>query len=133
MLRFILLLLFPLLANAQTVGLHTISHHEHAGFNNSNPGLYIREDNGLTFGFYRNSYSRESVYLGYTTETRSGAVSAALTVGAVTGYPAAKAIALVVPSVAYHFGNNAVRVGIIPRPPKTGASAALHLMIETHI
>lgn len=133
MLRFILLLLFPIFASAQTVGIHTVSVHEHHGFNNTNPGLYIRYDNGLTGGFYRNSYRRESAYIGYTMEARSGPVSAALTVGAVTGYPAASVMPLVVPSVAYHFGSNAVRVGIIPRPPKTGAAAALHLMFEAHI
>ena len=133
MLRFILLLLFPVLASAQTVGVHTVSVHEHHGLNNTNPGLYIRYDNGLTGGFYRNSYRRESAYLGHTMEARNGSVSAAVTVGAVTGYPAAKVMALVVPSVAYHFGDSAVRVGIIPRPPKTGAAAALHLMFESHI
>jgi hypothetical protein len=121
-------------AAAQTVGIHTVSVHEHSGFNNINPGLYIRYDNGLTGGFYRNSYKRESAYLGYTIETRSfHNLSAAATIGGVTGYPAARVMPLVVPSIAYHFDQSAIRLGIVPRPPKTGAAAALHLMLETHI
>lgn len=132
MLRFFFLLLFPVLASAQTVGLHAVSAHQHGGMNNVNPGLYIRHDNGITAGFYRNSYRRESVYIGYTTEVRRGPVSAALTIGAVTGYPAAPIMALAVPSVAYHFGNNAVRLGIVPKPPSHGTSASVHLMAERH-
>jgi hypothetical protein len=118
-------------ATAQTVGVHTVSVHEHSGFNNVNPGLYVRLDNGLTAGFYKNSYSRESGYLAYTIET-DRQVSVALTVGGVTGYPTARVMPLVVPSVAYHFDQSAVRLGIVPRPPKTGSAAALHLMVEHH-
>ncbi len=121
-------------ACAQSVGVHTVSVHEKPGFNNTNPGLYVRHDNGLTLGFYNNSYSRQSVYVGYTIETAPWHnFSAAMTVGGVTGYPAAKVMVLAVPSIAYHFGDSAVRLGIVPRPPRAGAAAALHLMFETHI
>ena len=121
------------LASAQTIGLHTVSVHEHAGMNNTNQGLYIRLDNGLTAGFYRNSYRQQSAYLAWTFETDQWhGLSAAVSVGGVSGYPAAKVMALIVPSVAYHVGESAVRVGIVPRPPKTGAAAALHLMFEHH-
>ena len=121
-------------ATAQTVGIHTVSVHEHSGFNNVNPGLYLRYASGLTAGFYRNSYRRESAYLGYTIETPQWRdFSAAVTVGGVTGYPAASVMPLVVPSIAYHFDQSTVRLGIVPRPPKTGAAAALHLMFEQHL
>jgi hypothetical protein len=118
-------------ATAQTVGVHTFSVHERSGFNNVNPGMYVRLDNGLTAGFYKNSYTRESGYVAYTVET-DRQLSVAITVGGVTGYPAARVMPLVVPSIAYHFDKSAVRLGIVPRPPKAGAAAALHLMVEHH-
>lgn len=130
---FALLLSFSAVAGAQTIGLHTVSAHEHSGMNNTNPGLYVRFDNGLTAGFYRNSYREQSAYLAWTVESAQWHnLSAAITAGGVSGYPSARVMALVVPSVAYHVGESAVRLGIVPRPPKTGAAAALHLMLERH-
>src|SRR5512143_2201799 len=117
-------------AAAQTVGLHIGSAHAHGGLNPVNPGLYVRGEN-WTAGTYYNSERRQSFYAGYTIET-SGRISFALTAGAVTGYHSRPVMPLLVPSVAVHFGNEAVRIGIIPRPPVTGASAALHLMVERH-
>jgi hypothetical protein len=133
MLRFILLLLFPVLAGAQTVGIHLVSAHQHGGMNNINPGIYARLDNGATAGFYRNSYSRWSVYAGYSMETpKWHGLSAALTVGAVSGYPAASVMALAVPSVAYTQGEYSARLAIVPKPPTHGTSASVHLMVERH-
>jgi hypothetical protein len=152
MLRFILLLLFPVLASAQTVGIHLVSAHQHGGLNNINPGVYARLDNGVTVGAYRNSYKRTSAYLGYTAETFADRVSLGLTVGAITGYQSisgpqfcpegnheapgfpcineGKRVQLMfVPSIAYHGGEYAVRLGIIPRP-STKDIAAVHLMFE---
>lgn len=121
------------LAPAQTIGLHTVSRHEHSGMNNTNPGLYYRADNGFTAGFYRNSYREQSAYLAWTFETDQWrGITAAVTVGGVSGYPAAKVMALVVPNVAYHVGESAVRIGIVPKPPSHGTAASLHLMLEHH-
>lgn len=115
--------------NAQTIGLHTISAHQHGGFSNVDPGIYVRSE-GWTGGIYRNSYRKISTYAGYTWETE-GTISFAVTVGAVTGYPAAPIMPLLVPSMAVHFGGDAVRLGFVPRPPTgAGSSAALHLMVE---
>lgn len=130
--RFLLLLLFPLFAQAQTVGLHIASAHEHGGLNGFNPGIYAKLDNGATAGIYRNSYKRVSTYVGYTMEARRGEFSAALTLGAVTGYPAASVMAMAVPSLAYTIGPDTVRIGIVPKPPTGGTSASLHLMVERH-
>jgi len=118
-------------ATAQTVGLHLVSVHSRDGFNNTNPGLYVRTYSGWTTGVFRNSYSRVSVYGAYTWET-DGQVSVALTAGAVTGYRARAIMPLVVPSVAYHFGDSAIRLAIIPKPPTKGGAAAAHLMVERH-
>jgi hypothetical protein len=124
-------LFFHLAASAQTVGLHLVSAHQHGGLNGINPGIYARFDNGLTVGTYRNSYGRQSVYAADTFETdQVHGFSAALTVGAITGYPAAKVMPMLAPSVAYHFGADAVRLALVPKPPSHGSSAALHLMIE---
>jgi hypothetical protein len=152
MLRFFLLLLFPMLASAQTVGLHLVSGHEHGGLNNINPGVYVRFDNGVTFGAYRNSYKRVSTYLGYTAEVFADRVSLGVTVGAITGYQrisgpqfcpkgnheapgfpcfheGKRVQVMFVPSIAYHAGDYAVRLGIIPRAKEF---ADAHLMIERH-
>lgn len=130
--RALFFLFFCFSAHAQTVGIHTISAHTNGGMNNVNPGVYVRLDN-VTFGTFRNSHRQQSAYLGYTFDRRFGDVSAAVTVGGITGYPAASVMPMVVPSVAYHFGQHAVRVGIVPKPPVHGSSAAVHLMFETGI
>jgi hypothetical protein len=117
-------------AQAQTVGLHLGSVHERAGFNNVNPGAYVRGADGWTVGAYRNSVRRLSVYGGRTWESPAWhGLSAAVTVGVVSGYTDTVA-ALVVPSLAFTAHRTALRVGIVPRPPTNGGSAALHLMVE---
>jgi hypothetical protein len=156
MLRFILLLLFPVLAGAQTVGLHLVSGHASGGLNNANPGAYVRFDNGVTVGTYRNSYRRNSVYLGYTAETSAtDRLSLAVTVGAITGYQreewagtcldghvttgtetcylgrGGKVSPLFVPSFAYRNGNSAVRFGLIPNATAKSIRA-VHVMVEHH-
>lgn len=76
------------------MGLHLGSKHLTAsdapgsrGWNETNPGVYARWANGVTVGAYQNSLFRTSVYAGWTWETgqRHG-LSAAVTVGAVSGY-----------------------------------------------
>jgi hypothetical protein len=129
----LLALLCHFAASAQTVGLHLVSAHQHGGLNGINPGIYVRFDNGATFGTYRNSHRRQSSYAAWTFETEAVAgFSAALTVGAITGYPAAEVMPMLAPSVAYRVSDYAARLAIVPRPPLAGASAALHLMFETH-
>jgi hypothetical protein len=130
--RLALALLLSASAHAQTVGIHTVSVHENEGYNNVNPGLYLRLDNGVTLGTLRNSESRQSVYVGYTAETPAWhALRAAVTVGGITGYRAAPVMPLVVPSVAYEFAPTfRVRLGYIPRPPVKNSSSALSLMFE---
>ena len=69
-----------------TVGLHLASHHfpSYDYQQNFNPGVYVRFDNGLTAGGYRNTIGRNSFYVGYTLEGKE--TPFALTVGAITGY-----------------------------------------------
>lgn len=71
-------------AQATTFGAHIGSQHFPAkdGDNNANSGLYVRFDNGVTLGGYRNTIRRNSVYLGYSIDAGAFGV----TVGGITGY-----------------------------------------------
>lgn len=70
------------------IGVHTVSVHmergEGRGWNNSNPGVYMRWDNGLTVGTYRNSLYKQSAYLGWTLVDKTDTL--AVTLGVVSGY-----------------------------------------------
>lgn len=119
-------------AAAQTsIGLHLVSVHDKAGFNNVNPGVYVNID-GWTAGVYKNSESKTSAYGGYTF---SGSLSQNLqwgvTVGAVTGYSLRRVEALVVPSLTIKdpLLGGAWRVSYAAKIKKNGAQA-LHLSHE---
>lgn len=105
------------------VGVHVGSWHSEPGFNNTNPGLYLRTVDGWTAGAYRNSISRTSVYAGWTdgTELASG-VRAEVTVGGITGYRI-PLLPMAVPSVRFALGEHlGARLILIPRiNPKLGA------------
>jgi len=74
-------------AKAETVvGIHLASHHFPAQDwqRNANPGLYVKTDDHVVAGLYRNSLGRTSGYLGYVLESERWPV--ALTIGLVSGY-----------------------------------------------
>jgi len=126
-----LLATFAPSANAATVGLHlATAHFGGHDLRASTPGLYIRAENGFTAGTYRNSYDRTSTYAGWTWQTDDQRL--ALTVGAVTGYDAARVMPLLVPSARVPLGAGfAARFSFIPKPVKSGHAAGLHLSLET--
>lgn len=111
-------------ADAQTIGLHLGSKHSAAGYNNVNPGLYLRSADGWTAGAYRNSVRRTSVYAGWTggIDITSG-VRAEVTAGFITGYPVAAVLPMAVPSLRVSLTDEvAARVIFIPSiSPKFGA------------
>lgn len=113
-------------ACADTLGIHLGSQHSKPGFNDVNPGLYYRADDGATVGAYHNSLRRTSVYAGYTLvgDTPIPEVSYSLGLGVITGYTK-PVMPLVAPSL--HYGP--VRVTFIPNTKQTGA-AVLHLSLE---
>jgi hypothetical protein len=114
-------------SGADTFGLHLASVHTPARhFNNTNPGVYYRSDDGWTVGGYHNSLRNPSVYAGYSWQY--GAF--ALTAGGVTGYQDAVQ-PMLVPSlrVFTHEGFSA-RLAFIPRVEKRIASNVWHLMVE---
>ena len=135
----LILALFSQFALADTIGVHVGSWHSEPGYNNSNPGLYYKADNGFTVGAYCNSESRSerfknasncqvSSYVGVTKEV---AVNENLSVGAVAfvvhGYkrasimPALAATALVA---------NHLRVMVIP-PVKGVTPMVVSFGVET--
>lgn len=77
------LALLTMAAQAQTVGVHTYTHHfdSHSGLNERNFGLYVRTQDWEA-GAYRNSYRRNTLYAGKVWSY--GPVS--LTLGAAYGY-----------------------------------------------
>ena len=87
-----------LTCTALAIGMHIGTYHfdRSRGYNEVNPGAYVVCDR-VTAGVYRNSLRKPSFYAGYTFERLLGPVD--LTVGGVTGYPRAKLMPLLVPSV----------------------------------
>jgi len=75
---------------------------------------------GATVGAFRNSIGRNSGYAGWTWQ----AGPFGLTAGAITGYPRAKVLPLLVPSYRLASG---VRISVVPNP---FGAAALHLSLE---
>jgi hypothetical protein len=115
------------------MGVHiATSHHGNDELNSSNPGVYVRHESCATAGAFRNSYDRWSAYAGCSWQTSNKVFG--LTVGAVTGYPAARVMALVVPSVRMPIaGGFAARISYIPKPIKSGTASGFHLSIETEL
>jgi len=72
------------LAHAQTIGIDLISAHipHRDRQNNVNPGVYVKFDNGLLLGTYRNTYRRQSAVAAYSLDY--GRYS--LLIGVVSGY-----------------------------------------------
>lgn len=73
-------------SRAQVVGLHLGSQHTndpHGLANNLNPGLYVRFDNGVTAGFYKNSIHKDTFYAGWTAPEF---YRVSFTFGAASGY-----------------------------------------------
>ena len=123
-----------------TVGLHlgtmhfsqnkVSSKHFQGTWNDFNPGVYVKLNNGMTFGTYYNSERKQSAYIGRTfSKNLTQNLEIAATVGIISGYNKS-VLPLVLPTVAYKFHQDfAARVGFVPKVNKQG-SAGLHLMIE---
>lgn len=110
---------------ADVVGVHLGSiHSPKRDYNNFNPGIYYKMDNGFTVGTYRNSIRKQSFYTGYTYEWKRFAITA----GAITGYEGCKVCPLIFPTVKV----GSFRLGFIPHIKATGANV-FHLMYEKQI
>lgn len=119
------------------VGLHMFSHHDEKGYNDSNPGLYVKYGS-WTFGTYHNSLKKNSTYFGYTFELPlkdKFVDSLDLTVGVITGYPQkignTKLTALVAPSARIDLTEKtSLRVTYIPRIKKYNDVNVVHFSLE---
>lgn len=105
-------------------------------FRTVTPGLYVRMPSGLTAGAYVNSVGGVSAYGAWTVETEDQRF--ALTVGGVTGYHGPALQPLLAPSVRFDLAEQlgqgwAMRLTLIPKPPRDASAAALHLSLETRL
>jgi hypothetical protein len=116
-------------AHATTVGLHLGSVHDKPGFNDSNPGIYIKTEEGYTVGTVYNSVNKQAFYAGYTFSRNFGKVELAATVGGITGYTL-PVTPMLVPSVVVSLTDSfSARINFLAKVHKYGASA-LHFTVE---
>ena len=118
-------------APAFKMGIHLGSYHEQPGYNNFNPGVFIRSTGNFygVVGAYYNSESHASVYIGAGYEYKYFG----LMVGAVNGYErnAVSPIALPYIKLPVEIGPlSAIRVGVIPRVEGINDGWVAHLMAE---
>lgn len=93
------------------------------------PGVYVQHPSGATFGAYRNSQGRGSVFAAWTLQTPGKTF--ALTAGAVTGYEAGSVLPLVVPSVRLPLTESvSARLMFVPPIAKHDITGAVTLAIE---
>lgn len=133
---------FSLSAYAEpvTLGVHLATYHVKSGYNNVNPGVYVRWGY-FTAGTYHNSVNRQSSYVGLTYEWETPSwplVSAmALTAGAISGYAYRPVIPFIIPSARFDLTRDiSLRTTLVPEPlftnrKLTGIRAAgLHISLE---
>lgn len=114
---------------AWLLGIHLASAHAQPGFEAATVGVYAQDPQGVTLGVLRNSEGRVSVYAAQTWHSADGRW--ALTAGGISGYRHAAVSPLLVPSARVPLGeSSALRVSLIPKPPRKGGSSALHLSLE---
>lgn len=99
------------IASDTVVGVHVASWHSEKGYNNSNPGVFVRKNNIQT-GIYKNSVNKTTVYAGVTKDVQiTKNISVGGMLGAATGY-SNSVVPMLVTSV--KIGDN-VRVSYIPQ------------------
>jgi hypothetical protein len=134
-------------AHADTIGLHTFSHHTRdsydwchsntsgkrtcpKAYNNRNLGAYYIHESGATAGFYENSYSRYTVYAGYTAYTPffygvRGVATLAVATGYKRLYNAGTLRVVLAPGLAYTYRDVTARWTVVP-----GREGFQHLSLE---
>jgi hypothetical protein len=94
---------------------------ERPRYNESNIGLYVRTDDGMTAGFYHNSYEKWSLYVGRQWDaTLPHDWQVSIEPALVTGYPKGQ----------FKVGNVTFRIGAVPSvatPPLPLIGARLRL------
>lgn len=109
---------------AAAIGIHMLSWHSDPGFNNVNPGVYVRTECGIQVGAFYNSERSLSIYATYTFESKEHPFFAFI--GGSTGYKYAP----VVPLVGVGVKINRFRVAYIPGLKRFDTPHVLHLTVE---
>lgn len=102
-------------------------------YNNFNPGMYWRDDSGMTVGFFKNSYGRMSVYGGWALESPQWHdLSASVTLAVATGYKGRAGSGalrpMLMPALAWEYSKGS-SVRLVGGPTKDGG-ALFHLTLE---
>ena len=117
-------------AHAGTVGLHLGSWHDEKGFNNTNPGVYLKLQNGLTIGTVLNSESNQSFYLAKTLTQEYKSFDLSVSLGLISGYKTSKVLPMIIPSLGYKINDDiTLRSSFLPKINKQGSNA-LHWSVE---
>lgn len=97
------------------VGLHLATIHSQDGFNDINPGAYIRTDCNIVAGAYYNSESNMSAYAGMVFEKPLGRLTPFIVAGVVVGYESYPVGPLLTPGIAIEVSEHvAVRLAYLP-------------------
>lgn len=89
--------------------------------NNLNPGLYLRLNNGLTVGAYKNSLHKDTGYIGWTSPEF---LRLSVTVGVASGYNPHGFIPLAVPTLRlFTFYTGSDGIALTADPDKPGATS----------
>jgi opacity protein-like surface antigen len=112
------------------IGVNLVSAHSKPGYQNVNPGLYFRLDNGLAGGAFRNSENRPVGWLGYS---KDWAITEHFGVGGVVGvahgYSRRPLGPAALPSAWLDVGPARARLTFLPALAGNKV-AALHLSVE---
>lgn len=102
-------------AKILAVGLHLGTMHSQDGYNDINPGAYIRTDCNIVAGAYYNSESNMSAYAGMVFEKPLGRLAPFVVVGAVVGYESYPVAPLLTPGLGIKVSDRvAVRLVYLP-------------------
>ena len=116
------------------IGLHLVSQHTEPGYNNVNPGVYVRSECGITAGVYKNSFRRGSVYISYSYDPKDLPIWAS--VGAITGYRKLPGTNFRLSPLAIvglktpEYKGYRLRLGYIPHVEPMTHTNVFHLMLE---
>lgn len=97
------------------VGLHLATWHSQDGYNDINPGGYIRLDCNIVAGAYHNSESNMSAYAAFAFEKPIGRLTPFIVAGVVVGYENQPVAPLITPGVAVEVSEHvALRLAYLP-------------------
>lgn len=115
---------------ADVWGIHTLSYHApKREFNNVNPGVYWRSEDGMQAGVLKNSFRKRTLYLGQNYEVWKADVM----LGGALGYPQSPVVPLVAVSKRMNLDyNSGLRFAALGSWTEGKPGVVLHLMYEVN-